>query len=251
MGDDGDGKCHLKMSVDKETCLDIPVDKRISRADHLVCGLESQVFASSEEISSYSYDLKFKTHLKVSTGVQALSWGNNLSEKTVYFGLRNGKVLLWDMRSRGAAQNVIHSTGPITHLSSTRSWGLLVCSLKSLNMYDLRATGQPLVRYSGYNNEYDMGHGFNVDSRLGLVAVANGRSLEGAIVNVYDIESGSVLSKWNDKNLFKEEEPSKKYDKRLWRYASEVKLVDGTLVVGVDNEASQKVIESVGGRLRI
>ena len=127
--------------------------------------------------------------------VLALSW---LSANVASAGLRDGRILLWDHRSRGSAQRLRHP-GTVCSLQQAETENmLLVAGLRdSFSMYDLRMPRidttvnkvlrtaipkskknaqctQPFLQFKGYENTDIYPIGMDFCKELGIVAVSQG-----------------------------------------------------------------------------
>jgi hypothetical protein len=161
--------------------------------------------------------------LKCDTDVRALAW---LSPTSLVLGQRDGRILLYDTRSKGSAHILSHSA-PINHIRPADDFTRIVVSgiCNTLTMYDMRhsptppppwkregrgrhhkrqktygssshalTSGQPfhgsnVLTTFAYNNEDTQHLGMDVHVRLGLVAAGD----EDGKLNVYNMYTGEFL----------------------------------------------------------
>ena len=163
--------------------------------DKILLGAKGKLF---ELIYSYgAADATIEPIVKTGTDVLALSW---LSANVASAGLRDGRILLWDHRSRGSALRLQHP-GTVCSLqqAETESF-LLVAGLRdSFSMYDLRMPRtdthvnevlestasksktnaqctQPFLQFKGYENTDRYPIGMDFCKELGIVAVSQGEN---------------------------------------------------------------------------
>lgn len=132
--------------------------------------------------------------------------------RVAVYGQRNGTVSVADLDARPdqkpALQIHAGAGAAVTHTSCGLAGGsfVLVAGLNdTLKLYDLRYASSSssssstalrketpcVMEYGGYENAYELRHGFDVDYSGGRTfAVSSGR---GDVVNVYDIWSGELL----------------------------------------------------------
>lgn len=176
--------------------------------DKILLGAKGELF---ELVYSYgAANAPVVPVVETGTDVLALSW---ISANVASAGLRDGRVLLWDHRSRGSALRLRHS-GTVCSLQQAETENfLLVAGLQnSFSMYDLRmpridininkilrTTGpkfkkntqcsQPFLQFNGYENTDRYPIGMDFCKELGIVAVSQGENH----VGVFSRNSGECI----------------------------------------------------------
>lgn len=163
--------------------------------DKILLGAKGELF---ELVYSYgAANAPVVPVVKTGTDVLALSW---ISANVASAGLRDGRVLLWDHRSRGSALRLRHS-GTVCSLQQAETENfLLVAGLQDcFSMYDLRMPRidinvnkilrttipkfkknaqctQPFLQFKGYENTDRYPIGMDFCKELGIVAVSQGEN---------------------------------------------------------------------------
>lgn len=161
-----------------------------------------------------------------------------IDASTGIFGLRNGKICLFDVRTKNYTSNFINLRTPITNLEVVDNPFVVVSGLdETLGMFDLRyaksrhsannysnknlnknntkkadtsCDSDLLFRYEGYQNKYHIKHGFKIfnkaQNRAGdrILAIAQDDDL----INIYNLWSGNLVRQISLKHYHTEQVPS-------------------------------------------
>lgn len=151
-------------------------------------------------IFSTDCDWNMPQIIPTQSDVLSVGWTDN---NTMVGGLRNGKVMLFDLRSRNSIMRLAHP-GAVTAIKTVSGpHELAVCGTKnSLCLYDLRSTraierkkcSQPSITFEGFQGGGAGTQGMEVIPDTDLLAVANNK----AGIDVYSHRTGALLQELDD-----------------------------------------------------